>query len=137
MSGTTRHLRARLSLLGLVAITATLAACAPPTYDGSIPWPDGVWRLTVENFAPYTITVTPWKGGHTKSVGCGTSAVFTEGQGGAPTLPWEVVVRAATGEVLLDQQAVPGSPPQEVYVETSGAAMRDYGGSLSFPGSVC
>jgi hypothetical protein len=132
-----RYRRTHISRLGVVAITAMLAACHASTYDGSIPWPDGPWSLTVANYAPYVITVMPWKGGPAKSVGCGTSAVFTVGAGGAPPLPWDVVVHGATGDVLLDQQTVQGSPPQEVDVETSGAAMRDDGGSLSFPGNVC
>jgi hypothetical protein len=132
-----RYLRTHISYVGVAAITAALAACHPSTYNGSIPWPDGPWSLTVANYAPYVIRVTPWKGGPAKSLGCGTSAVFTAGAGGAPPLPWDVVVHGTTGDDVLDQQTVQGSPPQEVDVETSGAAMRDYGGSLSFPGNVC
>ena len=132
-----RYLRTHVSYLGVVAIAATLAGCHASTYDGSIPWPDGPWSLTVVNYAHDVITVTPWKGGPAKSLGCATSAIFTMGADGAPPLPWDVVVHGATGDVLLDQHTVQGSPPQEVDVETSGAAMRDVGGSLSFPGNVC
>ena len=132
-----KWIRLHIVYLGVVVMTAALAACHPSTYDGSIPWPNGPWTLTIANYAPYTITVTPWRGGPVKSVRCGTSAVFTVGEGGAPQLPWDVVVHGAAGNVLFDQPTVQDSPPQEVDVETSGAAIRDSGGSLSFPGNVC
>jgi len=125
----------KLGLLCVIAL-ATSACGHPATYDGSVPWPSGPWTLNVQDFRPGTVTVTPWTGAKQVRIPCGTSVTFTEGEAGAPSPPWTVVVRGSTGAVLLDDVTPDNShPPQEIDVFATGASMRDAGGSLGFPGA--
>jgi hypothetical protein len=125
----------RIGSLCVIALAAS--ACGhPATYDGSVPWPPGAWTLNVQDFRPGAVTVTPWTGAKQVRIECGASVTFTEGEAGAPSPPWTVVVRSRSGAMLLDDNTPDDShPPQEIDVFASGVSLRDAGGSLGFPGA--
>src|ERR1700694_4828947 len=122
--------------LGLVGV-----AC-----NSALPGPGGggPWFLEGQNLSPTTIVVTPWRGGPETTLACQQSVELKDGVGGAPGLPWAVVVvRKADGKVLLDQLAGDHVlPSQEVRVETDAAGtaaafMRDAGGSGGAVTTTC